>query len=66
MSAIDGWISLESWCEKYHERRDTVHARVHAGRWVRGVHYSAPDGGSCFVHEARAKAWLDERKPVKA
>lgn len=55
---IDGWISANSWCEKYHEQKDTIHARVAANRWQRGVHYSAPDGGTFFVHEARAKQWL--------
>ncbi len=60
MSA-DGWISLDDWCRKYEDTRATVHARVHAGRWIRGFHFAAPDGGSCYVHEARAKAWLIER-----
>lgn len=62
MRIEDGWITLEDWCEKTGETRNVVHARIHAGRWQRGVEYSAPDGGSCFVHQARAQAWVDARK----
>lgn len=62
---INGWITLEDWCAKYEERRDTIHARVHAGRWKRGVHFSAADGGSCFVHEKRAREWLVEKGKLK-
>lgn len=63
---FDGWISLDEWCQKYGEQRDTVHARVSNGRWQRGHHFSAPDGGSCFVHEERARAWLIEKGKLKA
>ena len=62
---FDGWIGLDEWCKKYDERRDTVHARVSTGRWERGVVFAAPDGGSCFVHEERAKAWLKEKGLLK-
>lgn len=59
----DGWIRLEDYCDKYGERRGTVHKRVTDGAWERGVHFASPNGlgGACFVHEERAKAWLDEK-----
>jgi hypothetical protein len=56
----DGWITIEAYCQKYGERRNTVHARVNTGKWERGVHYSLPDSSSGFVHEARARAWVAE------
>ncbi len=61
MTETDGWISLEDWCIKHDERKNTVHKRVTDGAWERGVHYSAPDGGQGFIHEARATEWMGLR-----
>ena len=38
-----------------------MHKRVHSGLWIRGELYSAPDGGQGFVHEEKAKAWMEQR-----
>jgi len=55
---MDGWISAKDWCDRYGERPNTIHVRVSRGIWKRGVHYSAPDAGRFFVHEARCVEWL--------
>ena len=65
MKEQDGWIRIEDWCLRYDERKNTVHKRVTDGAWERGIHYSAPDGGDGFVHEARARTWLEERGKLK-
>ena len=57
----DGWIELDAYCEKYGERKSTVHKRVADGGWARGEHYSAPSGGVGYVNEPAARAWLAER-----
>lgn len=56
-----GWITLEAWCEKYGEDLNTIQKRVQGGAWDRGDLYSTPDGGQGYVHEARAKVWLERR-----
>lgn len=58
---INGWITAEDWCEKYHDRRNTIHVRVNKGLWRRGEHYSAPDGGRFYVHEQRCKEWMQKQ-----
>lgn len=55
---FDGWITADEWCEKYADRRNTIHVRINQGAWQRGVHYSAPDPARCYVHEERCKAWM--------
>lgn len=55
---IDGWMTMEAYCEKYGERENTVLKRVTAGQWERGREISTPDGEGTFVHEARAVEWL--------
>jgi hypothetical protein len=62
--AIDGWIPSEEWCTKYAERKNTIHVRVTRDVWQRGVHFSAPDGGRFYVHEARCLEWLKKQKPL--
>ena len=59
--AIDGWILLDVWCDKYREEASTVHKRVHDNTWARGEIYAAPDGGQVYIHEERARAWLKKR-----
>ena len=57
----DGWIPIDEYCAKYNERRNTIHARINTGVWERGVHYARPDGSAGFVHEERAKVWLEQK-----
>lgn len=54
------WIPLADYCEKYNERRGTIHKRLQDGTWERGVHYSAPSTGEAYVHEQRARTWLEQ------
>jgi hypothetical protein len=61
MANNDGWISLDDWCTMHGERKNTVHKRVTDCAWERGVHYSAPDGGLGFVHQAKAELWMAQR-----
>lgn len=65
MKDHDGWLHIKDYCEKYGEKPNTVHKRVADGVWERGEHYSAPDGGECFINEARAAAWLKQRGKLK-
>jgi hypothetical protein len=60
---FDGWIELDAYCEKYGERKNTVHKRVADGTWERGVIYASPSGSVTYVHEERAKEWLAARPP---
>lgn len=60
----DGWMPLNEFCEKYHQRKNTIIKRVYEGAWPRGEMYSSPTGGAAFVHEERAVAWLRERGKV--
>lgn len=57
----DGWIELDAYCEKYGERKNTVHKRVTDGTWSRGEFYSSPSGGVSYVNEAAAREWLQQR-----
>jgi hypothetical protein len=61
----DGWIELDAFCAKYGERKNTVHKRATDGTWPRGVYYSSPSGGTGFVHEERAVAWLKEHGKLR-
>lgn len=59
---MDGWVTVEAWCEAHEgEHKGTIQKRVHDGLWIRGEHYSAPDGGQAYVHVKRAEAWLAAR-----
>jgi hypothetical protein len=58
---FDGWIEVEAYCAKYGERKNTVHKRVADGTWPRGEFYSTPSGGVGYVHEARAREWLEQQ-----
>lgn len=57
----DGWIELNAYCEKYGERKNTVHKRVTDGAWPRGEFYSSPSGSVAYVHEPRAREWLRQQ-----
>jgi hypothetical protein len=61
----DGWISVDDYIAKTGESRTTISKRVSDGVWKRGVHYSAPDGQACYVHEARIAEWQANRRPPK-
>ena len=65
MTEQDGWMELDAYCEKYGERANTVHKRVTAGQWQRGVEISTPDGGVSFVNIARAEEWLAKRGKLR-
>jgi hypothetical protein len=67
MSAQDrnGWIELEAYCEKYGERKNTVHKRVVDGIWPRGEYLSSPSGGVCYVNEPAAREWLLAKGKLK-
>lgn len=62
----DGWIELDAYCEKYGERKNTVHKRVTDGTWPRGEFYSSPSGGVSYVNEAAAVEWLQQRGKLAA
>jgi hypothetical protein len=55
---IGGWITLTRYCEYSGETRQSVHTRVALGKWKRGVHYSAPDGGSAWVNVPAVVDWI--------
>lgn len=59
--SLDGWIELNEFCEKYKQRPNTVHKRVNDGVWPRGEMYSSPSGGVAYVHEQKARDWLEAR-----
>lgn len=65
MSQVDdslkGWLDLDAYCQKYGERKNTVHKRVTDGLWERGDIFSSPSGGTCYVHEEKARDWLRMR-----
>jgi hypothetical protein len=61
----DGWLELDAFCEKYNERKNTIHKRVADGSWERGVLFASPSGGTSFVHEERAVAWLRENGKLR-
>jgi predicted DNA-binding transcriptional regulator AlpA len=61
----DGWIELNDYCQKYGERRNTVHKRVADGTWPRGEFYSSPSGSVSYVHEARAREWLEQQGKLR-
>lgn len=56
-----GWITVDEWCRKYQDNLNTVHKRVSYGQWLRGEHYSSPDGGMTYIHEEKAMRWLELR-----
>lgn len=58
----NSWIRVDDFCLKHDQRPGTVRKRVHDGIWPRGEFYSCPDGGQGYIHEARALAWLEEKK----
>lgn len=62
----DGWIELEAYCQKYGERKNTVHKRVTDGTWPRGEFYSSPSGNVAYVHEPRARQWLEQNGKLKS
>lgn len=55
------WIRMDDFCKKYGQRQGTVQKRVADGVWPRGEIYACPTGGTSYIHEARALAWLKER-----
>lgn len=61
MTPLEGWITLEAFCEKYGQRANTCQKRVHDGHWPRGEIYSSPSAGRPYIHEERAVAWLKEK-----
>lgn len=62
---IDGWMEIDAFCEKYDQRKNTIHKRVTDGSWPRGEIYSSPSGGMAYIHVERALAWLRERGKLK-
>ena len=58
VQTINGWVTLKRYCEMTGETRAAVHTRVASGNWVRGVQYSAPDGGAAWVNLAAVEEWL--------
>jgi len=62
---IDGWMELDAFCEKYKQRKNTIHKRVADGTWPRGEFFSSPSGGTCYVHVEKATAWLAARGKLK-
>lgn len=65
VAEIDGWLELDAFCEKYGERKNTIHKRVTDGVWPRGEYFSSPSGGVCYVNVAKATEWLAERGKLK-
>lgn len=62
----EGWILLMDFCRKYGQTPNVVQKRVHDGAWARGEYYSVPSAGDGYIHEARARAWLEERGKLPA
>ena len=60
------WMELNAFCEKFGERRNTVHKRVTDGLWPRGEFYASPSGGVSYIHVRRALDWLTEHNKLKA
>lgn len=58
------WIPLADYCERYNERRGTVHKRLQDGVWQRGVHYAAPHTGEAYVNESLAREWLEQHNKL--
>lgn len=58
VETVGGWITLTRYCELSGETRQSVHLRVSLGKWKRGVHYSAPDGGSSWVNLPAIVEWI--------
>lgn len=59
--STDGWITIDAFCEKYGQRKNTVAKRVHEGAWPRGTMYACPDGGVGYVNEESAAEWLRKK-----
>lgn len=57
----DGWMELDAFCEKYGQRKNTVHKRVTDGTWPRGEYYAAPSGSVGYINVAKAEAWLSSK-----
>ncbi len=64
MTAVEGWIPLPEFAEKYEQKLDTIHRRVGSGEWARGELVSSSEGGVSFIHEARAVEWLRVRGKI--
>ncbi len=58
MSAGDGWLSVGQFCAKHSIRINTIHKWIADGAFVRGEMYSAPSGGTGYMHEEKVLAWM--------
>lgn len=68
LDLTDGWITLSRYCKETGETKQTVHLRVSRGKWIRGVHYTVPDGGGAWVNIVAIRKWLldnmESQKPA--
>jgi hypothetical protein len=58
----DAWVRTSVFCQKHKQQETTVRKRIHDGAWERGVIYACSEGGTGYIHEARALAWIAERR----
>jgi len=65
VTSLDGWMEIDEFCEKYKQRKNTIHKRVGDGIWPRGEMYSSPSGGVSYVHLQKALDWLEARGKLR-
>jgi hypothetical protein len=66
MGNVEGWITVEDYCEQTGDKAANIHKRVFDGIWKRGIHFSVPEPRSAgYVNVAAAQAWEASRAKVK-